>query len=337
MQVSIQLTPADLDRLRFGYSPLLEMTSSLKALYSPQHAAYFRAWVEDTLCSVHRQEFTYLRALHNPQGYSADFITPAPADGINTLEAELVRLRNLPPENIRANVETMIRYHGSNPVREHFMRTPHEALECLIEDILTYWQVAFEPRWAQIRSVLENDMLYHARQLALNGVEHMLNSLSDALEYEFQRIEITRKRAPHNGETVDFALNGEGLYLTPALFHLPDSISWQITPEWDPMLIYSARGAGGWYTPQMPDPIEELELALGAARAQVLLALRDPEHTVGLARMLHLTESAVSQHLKRLTSAGLVDSRRSGHHVYYRLSDRGHSLINLFATSSAPL
>jgi DNA-binding transcriptional ArsR family regulator len=332
MQVSIQLTPADLDRLRFGYSPLLEMTSSLKALYSPPHAAYFRAWVQETLCSVHREEFTYLRALHNPRGYSADFITPSPADGINTLDAELVRLRNQPAALIRANVETMIRYYGSSSVLEHFMRAPHEALECLIEDILRYWQIAFEPRWSQIRSVLENDMLYHARQMALNGTEHMLNSLSNALEYGGQRIEITKERAAQNGEKVDFTLNGEGLYLTPALFHLPDSLSWQITPEWEPMLIYSARGAGGWYTPQMPDPIEDLELALGATRAQVLLALRDPEHTVGLARMLHLTESAVSQHLKRLTSAGLVDSRRSGHHVYYRLSERGSSLINLFAS-----
>jgi DNA-binding transcriptional ArsR family regulator len=63
----------------------------------------------------------------------------------------------------------------------------------------------------------------------------------------------------------------------------------------------------------------------------VLLALREPENTVALARALHLTESAVSQHLKRLTSAGLVESRRSGHRVYYRLSARGSKLISLFA------
>lgn len=333
MRVSIQLTPTDLERLRFGYSPLLEMTCSIKTLYGAP-SAYFRKWAEAMRPVVSQYEFPYLEVLHSGRAYVADFITPPPADGINTLEDELVRLRNLPPDLIRSNVETLLRFNPLSPLLQHFLVAPHDAVECLIEEIVTYWQYVFEPRWPQMRSVLENDMLYHARELALNGTEHMLNNLSLGLEYQQQRLEIIKPRDPYAGEELDFSLNGEGMYFTPSLFYQPSHLSWQVAPEWDPMVIYSARGAGGWFNPELPEPAKALENALGAARAQVLVALTEPAHTVALARMLHLTESAVSQHLKRLTSAGLVESRRSGHRVYYRLSERGSGLIDLFTGST---
>jgi DNA-binding transcriptional ArsR family regulator len=65
-------------------------------------------------------------------------------------------------------------------------------------------------------------------------------------------------------------------------------------------------------------------------RASLLAILREPTPTSGLARQLGVTAGAVSQQLSRLMDAGLLDAHRSGYRVYYRLSERGHKLMDLF-------
>lgn len=47
-----------------------------------------------------------------------------------------------------------------------------------------------------------------------------------------------------------------------------------------------------------------------------------------IARMLGLSPSTVSSHLRQLASAGLVASRREGNAIYYRLSN--HMLVRAF-------
>jgi DNA-binding transcriptional ArsR family regulator len=65
--------------------------------------------------------------------------------------------------------------------------------------------------------------------------------------------------------------------------------------------------------------------ALGhPTRRRVLELLRDGELTVaGLTRELPVSQSAVSQHLRVLAGAGLVDSRPSGTRRYYRVAPDG--------------
>jgi DNA-binding transcriptional ArsR family regulator len=55
-------------------------------------------------------------------------------------------------------------------------------------------------------------------------------------------------------------------------------------------------------------------------RRKLLDALREREHSVGeLVRVARVSQPAVSQHLKLLKRAGLVDERREGRYRYYRL------------------
>lgn len=58
-------------------------------------------------------------------------------------------------------------------------------------------------------------------------------------------------------------------------------------------------------------------------RARMLYALAGAkELCVGdLARVVDMAESSVSQALRLLRAAGIVCSRRSGRHIYYRLED----------------
>jgi DNA-binding transcriptional ArsR family regulator len=57
------------------------------------------------------------------------------------------------------------------------------------------------------------------------------------------------------------------------------------------------------------------------SRLMVLCHLMKEEHPVSeLNQTVPLTQSALSQHLAGLRKAGLVDTRREGQVIYYRLS-----------------
>ncbi|WP_326718440.1 metalloregulator ArsR/SmtB family transcription factor [Streptomyces sp. NBC_00243] len=61
-----------------------------------------------------------------------------------------------------------------------------------------------------------------------------------------------------------------------------------------------------------------------ATRLHLLWLLAQEESDVGtLTERIDASRTAVSQHLAKLRLAGLVDTRREGRHIYYRLSD-GH-------------
>lgn len=69
----------------------------------------------------------------------------------------------------------------------------------------------------------------------------------------------------------------------------------------------------------------ELFRVLGhPARVRILELLRDGERTVGdLQAALGLDSSGTSQHLSALRKRDLVESRREGTSVYYRIKDPG--------------
>src|SRR3982751_2327786 len=79
--------------------------------------------------------------------------------------------------------------------------------------------------------------------------------------------------------------------------------------------------------PQNVRPIHEVKAAffrpLGhPARVRILELLRDGERSVGaLQAELGLDSGGTSQHLAALRRIGLVDSRREGTSVYYRVAD----------------
>jgi ArsR family transcriptional regulator len=74
-------------------------------------------------------------------------------------------------------------------------------------------------------------------------------------------------------------------------------------------------------------PVDEVKANLfrvlgHPARVRILELLRDGERSVGaLQAELELDSSGASQHLSALRRIGLVDSRREGTSVYYRVDD----------------
>jgi ArsR family transcriptional regulator len=58
------------------------------------------------------------------------------------------------------------------------------------------------------------------------------------------------------------------------------------------------------------------------SRVRILSALVDSEKNISaLARLVGISESAVSHHMRGLRQMGLVNARREGKEVYYRIED----------------
>ncbi len=82
-----------------------------------------------------------------------------------------------------------------------------------------------------------------------------------------------------------------------------------------------------WDVPSSVRPVYEVKAGLfrvlgHPARVRVLELLREGEKSVGgLQAELGLESGATSQHLSALRRVGLVESRREGTSVFYRVSD----------------
>jgi DNA-binding transcriptional ArsR family regulator len=240
-----------------------------------------------------------------------------------SIDLEIERMLETPTDLVRRNIQELIGRVGENDILNEFLAYPRESLFCLAQELRQYWQRTMEPHWSRLTAVLDGDVLYHARQMALKGPTVMLQDLHPMIEYHDGMIEIHKPQRDY-----DYELSGTGLQLVPAIFSGP-GVSWQIDPDWHPMIIYGPRGLGLWGQ-DSAEANPALEVALGEGRARVLQELVRPTNTGEIARRLQVSAGAVSQHLNRLNEAGLVEAFRNGKHVYYHLTDRGTQLLVLF-------
>jgi DNA-binding transcriptional ArsR family regulator len=326
--ITLHLSPADVEKVRFAYSPLIEVSGSFMLLHMSNPPAAYQTWIDEARGLFEEMDFPFMRATILAKGYIVDFLTPTPSKTSLSFDEEIVRLRQTPDEVIQRSIETLVSIEGLTPIRQLFLEHPREALECLIDELRAYWQRAIEPHWAQLSSILEGDILFRARALALNGIDAMLTDLSELVAYEQGTIRIDN--APPFPLDDTYQLQGKGIQLVPSIFATCGGW-WQVEPGYLPMLIYPTRGLGLWQHTNAPEPNDALALTLGTSRARLLQMLAEPAHTNDLAQRLGLTAGAVSQQLGKLAQAGLIEANRSGSKVYYGLSERGERLLDVFA------
>ena len=73
------------------------------------------------------------------------------------------------------------------------------------------------------------------------------------------------------------------------------------------------------------------QLLAGETRLKIIALLSESGElcVCDLATVLEMTPAAVSQHLSRLRSGRLVQSRRAGMTIYYRLTEMANELADL--------
>ena len=312
---------ASLTRVRFAISPSLELIRSTRVLHDPGGAALHLPWIERAKQATSELDLSLLRALQRSEIYNPDFVHPPPDGPLVDLEDELAVMMATPPEQISAEVRYAYADRELPQVLEPFVSEPGRAIGELAELMRVYWQLCLAEDWPRIRSLLEQDVLHRARQIADGGVQRLFADLDPEVDWRDGELRVPCSQC----ETV-MDLDDRGLLLVPSVFVWP--VVTLVTAEpWQPTLIYPARGVGMLWSPEQSAPPDALEKLLGRTRATLLSTLDSPRSTTELAGALGLTPGGVSQHLAVLRDAGLVHGRRVARSVLYNRSCEGDDLL----------
>jgi DNA-binding transcriptional ArsR family regulator len=328
--LTIRLSPEDLSRVRFAFSPLWETVASFRVLLDPGRHALHLPWVEQTRGKLGELDLAPLYALVRPDGYTPDFLAPPPTTPLPSFEDEMTHLSETPAATVVREVEYLkASGDGVGADRERllgaYLADPTAYLGRLAESLLRYHELAVAPHWPRLRVLLEGDVLKRAQALAFGGPEALFDDLHPSVRYRDGLLEVEK---PFQIEGV--APEGRGILLVPCAFAWPRLYA-IIEAPWQPSLVYAPRGAAKLWV-SSPSPVEDaLAAALGLGRASVLEGLAIPRTTTELARQLGLSPGTTSEHLSRLRRAGLVEPHRSGRSVFYRLSREGEQLLELLS------
>ncbi|MGW1894397.1 ArsR family transcriptional regulator [Streptomyces sp. NPDC002004] len=321
--IDFMLGVEDLADTRFAVSPLTETVLSLRVLREPGLSAVHLPWRRPVLGRLGELDTDLLFSLVAERLTLPDFLTPRPTGFSADFEEELAVVGRTPPELVRRD---FLAAHAPDPLPEPLRdasATDDAAVvrlrDAVCELLRQYWRTAVEPMWPRMRLVLEADMTYRARQLAMGGARLLFAGMHPNLRWQSGVLHIDKMISRHR-----VAASGRGLLLVPSVFaHKPAP---PVSPEEAPSLIYPSRGVATLWAPVPRADAPALVSLIGAARARLLALLEEPLPTVELARLLRVTPSAVSQHLRVLHSTGLVTRARDGRHVLYRRSPLGDRL-----------
>jgi len=332
--IAINVTSDDIIKMRFAFSPMVEAVTSYHMLTMYPQPSQYMQWIDEANRALQDVELPYMTELIAGRHNIPDFLTPTPtAPGLD-FEEELKRLCETPSSIIQEHIRFTMEFAEESELLVYALAHPRQTVDTLVNELRTYWNRTLAHHWSRMITILENDILYRAREQALYGSDHMLNGLHPRLSYDDGTLTIEKKYKPNSISCISSDFNydiaGRGLQIVPMIFSFP-KLYWQVGDTYQPMFIYGARGTGLWHYSEPDNPDEALQITLGIGRSRVFYALTTPRSTNELAFLLDITAGAVSQHLNKLNQAGLVESSRSGKRVFYRLSQRGQSLIELFS------
>ncbi|MCQ9181493.1 MarR family transcriptional regulator [Streptomyces sp. IBSBF 2953] len=324
--ISFVLGVEDLADTRFAVSPLHETVVSLRVLHDPGLSVLHLPWRRSVLGRLGALDTGLLMSLVSARRTLPDFLTPRPTCFAPAFEEELAVVRRTSPRTVRRD---LLATHAPDP--------PPEALrdatvaddahvvalrDALCELLRQYWEIAIEPMWPRMRLLLEADMTYRARQLAVGGARLLFADMHPNLRWHDGVLHIDKMISRYR-----VAASGRGLLFVPSVFaHKPAP---PVSPEEPPVLSYPSRGVATLWAPAPTPDAAALAELLGAPKARLLALLDEPLPTVEIARRFRVTPSAVSQHLRVLHATGLLTRARDGRQVLYRRSALGDQLADL--------
>ncbi|MER7683892.1 ArsR family transcriptional regulator [Streptomyces sp. NPDC097610] len=320
--ISFVLGVEDLADTRFALSPLHETLFSLRVLQDPGLSALHLPWRRSVLGSLGTLDTGLLMSLVAQRRTIPDFLTPNPTSFAPAFEEELAVVRRTCPAQVRHD---LLLAHAPDPLPAALCDALADDVsvarlrDAICEVLRQYWEAAIERMWPQMRLVLEADMTYRARQLALGGARLLFADMHPNLRWRDGGLYIDKMISRHR-----VTASGRGLLLLPSVFaHKPAP---PVSPDEPPSLVYPSRGVATLWDETPPPDSASLASLLGVPRARLLNLLEEPLPTVELARRLRVTPSAVSQHLRVLHATGLVTRARNGRQVLYRRSCLGDQL-----------
>jgi DNA-binding transcriptional ArsR family regulator len=309
-------TPEDVARIRFAFSPLFEAVMSLIVLRDPGSHALHLPWVRATRPLVAGLDLSELFALVPVHGATADFLGPPPASPLPDFAEELEGVRATSPDRVAGELSEVRRLPAS--AAERIRSDPAAAIGRLAGTLQAYWDIALAGHWPRIRALLEADVLWRARRIAVGGAAALFEDLHETITWRAGRLTAVDPWQ-YSG-----SLSGEGLLLVPSVMTWP-AVRKMVEP-YQPQLAYPARAIATLWETGAPPPPHALAALIGQTRAAMLTALAEPYSTTALARRLQITPGAVSQHLAVLLDADMVTRSRVGRLMLYRRTRSGDTL-----------
>ncbi|MFI7612105.1 helix-turn-helix domain-containing protein [Nonomuraea terrae] len=313
--ISFELSVEDLADTRFAISPLHETIFSLRVLRDPGLHALHLPWRRSALARLDPADAALLVSVVGEKLALPDFLTPRPAVFAPSFDEELAIVRRTAPHVVRHDLEAAL---VAGPLPEDDAAAGR-LRDAVCDALARFWEPFVAPLWQRMRLLLEADMTYRARQLALGGARLLFADMHPNLRWHEGVLHIDKMIGRHH-----VVVSGRGLLLIPSVFaHKPAP---PVSAGEPPSLVYPSRGVATlWEAAPSAGP-SALTALLGAPRARLLRLLEEPLPTVELARRVRVTPSAVSQHLRVLYAAGLVTRARDGRQVLYRRSALGDEL-----------
>lgn len=328
--ITLVLTGEVLGNTRFAFSPMSELTLSVRLLGSPMAAHPHAPWVREARSRLDGVDVELLHALAPPGKWIASTLMP-PGRPDATIESQLAVLAGSDPCALRADLADVWAGRGEPRRVRDLFALGGGGLELLTETMWDYWDAAIRPFWPRMCAVLEDDVSHRVRALVNDGLLGLLTDLHPEVSVGPGRLFINK---PHHASG---EYEAGQMTLTPSVFAYPDLIVDEHAEGY--RLVYAARGVGRvWEGLAVEEATDDDHLVslLGRTRAAVLRRTAIPMSTTQIARQLDQTPGSVSQHLMVLRSAGLVRSWRSGRSVLYRQTALAASMIAAQESATRP-
>ena len=322
MSLLLVFGPDDPARVRVAESPIWETMSALRQLLEPHRRTYHLPWLDSVRPELDRLDLWPLLALSPRNGWTPDFLSPAPAGPATDIADQLAQVRATPPEQVEQEVRRSLTERSGDPAPEAAWRLPDDpvATRTVLADLLEQcWRLLIAPHWPRLRDLLQADVRYRTQMLGDYGLERVLSDLHPRARWTGRAIVVDRAGAERH------RLSGAGLLLMPSVFVWP-SLAAVVDPPARPALVYPARGIAELWQPTHTSHSGALASLLGRTRAALLESLAEPASTHTLARRHGLAPSTVSEHLTVLHDARLVIRRRHRHAVIYQQAPLGTEL-----------
>lgn len=317
--IRVHLGPQALARVRLTYSPMWELSQSLRhVVHDPGNRSH-AGWLRQAVPRLDPETLLLLRGLMPNPYWFPDFLSPPPGDKPRSLRTELRNVAALTAGELRSGIAAT----SSEPLRQPLAAVlagpnPGAVLAKALGD---YWQQGLADHWPRLRRLLESDLAFRADGLAANGLHVTLNSLHGRIAFDGDVLSLgMRRRYDVTREHVD------GLALVPCAFASPDILVVVAKPA-PVTLAYPPRGVAELWTADSQPAAAGPSALMGRSRAAILAILDRPMNATEIAEQTGLSAPAVSEHLAVLRDTGLVESRRSGRTVWSVRTRLGSELL----------
>ncbi|WP_052460306.1 ArsR/SmtB family transcription factor [Microbacterium gorillae] len=321
----ITLSAQDLAHIRLLVSPWWETLAAVRTiLHQP---ALHRAWAKRTLADMAEDRagpghWDVLRTFVVHDRMIAGVLTPTPSRD-ETFEESVERVLAQDDTVWFADLErarNRVERPQSQLVIERFEADLDAGRDEVAAAARWFWHLAVEPSWERIHALQLADIAHRSGLIARGGLEEVLQTLHPQVMRVPDGLELQG-----DCTSVGAGGRGPGLILLPCVFAWPGTFVLNRAP-FTPTLTYSPRGAGALWDRPVDAHASPLNALLGGMRATILLHLDVPMTTTQLAVQLMTAAATVSDHLKVLAAADLLQSVRRGREVYYSRTARGDEL-----------